>query len=76
MLGPLWLFATFEHLGMTPKILLGAADMYRFVADTPLGEETPETRDLDRDLDATIAGLAEALSEKTGRGRQKAEALP
>src|SRR5205085_8491106 len=26
--------ATFEHLGMTPLILQGAADMYRFVADT------------------------------------------
>jgi 3-hydroxyisobutyrate dehydrogenase-like beta-hydroxyacid dehydrogenase len=53
--------ATFEACGLTPKILLGAADMYRFVADTPLGHETPEERDAARDLDAVIAALAEGV---------------
>jgi 3-hydroxyisobutyrate dehydrogenase-like beta-hydroxyacid dehydrogenase len=57
--------ATFEQLGMTPKILLGAADMYRFIADTPLGAETPENRDRDRDLYDVVAGLAEALEART-----------
>jgi hypothetical protein len=56
---------TFEDLGMTPQILLGAADMYRFVAETPLGRETPETRDPNRDLDGVIRALAGALPEAT-----------
>ena len=34
--------ATFEHLGLTPKIFEGAADMYRFVETTAIGKETPE----------------------------------
>jgi len=33
---------TFEAAGLTPRILLGAADMFEFVADTPLGRESPE----------------------------------
>ena len=56
--------STFESLGMTPSILNGAADMYRFVADTPIGKETPETRDPNRGLDGVIAALAEALQER------------
>ena len=36
---------TFEGIGMTPKLFEGAADIYRFVAGTPLGKETPENRD-------------------------------
>ena len=39
---------TFEYAGMTPRMLEGAADMYRFVADTPIGKETPENRDKSR----------------------------
>ena len=33
--------------GMTPKMFQGAADIYRFVAGTSLGKETPENRDKD-----------------------------
>ena len=33
---------TFEHIGLTPKILTGAADIYRFVGKTDLAERTPE----------------------------------
>jgi 3-hydroxyisobutyrate dehydrogenase-like beta-hydroxyacid dehydrogenase len=54
---------TFDDLGLTPRILLGAADMYRFVAETPIGHETPETRDPNRGLDGVVAALAEALGE-------------
>jgi 3-hydroxyisobutyrate dehydrogenase-like beta-hydroxyacid dehydrogenase len=36
---------TFEGTGMTPKLFQGAAEIYRFVAGTPLGKETPENRD-------------------------------
>jgi 3-hydroxyisobutyrate dehydrogenase-like beta-hydroxyacid dehydrogenase len=34
--------ATFEAVGLTPRILLGAADIYRFVGDTPLADRNPE----------------------------------
>jgi 3-hydroxyisobutyrate dehydrogenase-like beta-hydroxyacid dehydrogenase len=54
--------ATFEQVGLTPKTLLGAADMYRWIATTPPGQETPENRDKDRDLDGLIAALAETLT--------------
>jgi 3-hydroxyisobutyrate dehydrogenase-like beta-hydroxyacid dehydrogenase len=50
--------ATFEQVGLTPRILLGAADMYSLIAETSLGEESPEARDLDRGLDDVIASLA------------------
>jgi 3-hydroxyisobutyrate dehydrogenase-like beta-hydroxyacid dehydrogenase len=33
---------TFEGVGMTPRMLQGAADMYEFIAQTPLGKESPE----------------------------------
>ena len=55
--------ATFGQLGMTPHIFEGVADMYRLVGDTPLGEETPETRDRERSLEETIRLLAEALKQ-------------
>ncbi len=55
--------ATFGQLGMTPHILEGVADMYRLVGDTPLGEETPESRDRERPLEETIRLLAEALKQ-------------
>jgi 3-hydroxyisobutyrate dehydrogenase-like beta-hydroxyacid dehydrogenase len=53
--------ATFAALGMTPDILQGAADIYRMVADTPIGRESPEERDPNRDLDGVIAALAAAI---------------
>ena len=52
----------FADLGMTPRILLGAADMYQFIASTPIGRETPEDRDRERDLDGIVAALAEELT--------------
>ena len=39
---------TFEGAGMTPRMFHGAADMYEFIAATPLGKETPESRDKTR----------------------------
>ncbi len=39
---------TFGGTGMTPKMFEGAADIYRFVAGTKLGRETPEKRDRSR----------------------------
>jgi 3-hydroxyisobutyrate dehydrogenase-like beta-hydroxyacid dehydrogenase len=54
---------TFEDLGLTPKIYLGAADVYRFVGQTDLAEETPETRDKNRTLDQMIEILAKASQQ-------------
>jgi hypothetical protein len=53
--------ATFEGLGMTPKILEGAADMYRFVKSTPLGALT--SRDPHPPLDHVIETLASHRGE-------------
>lgn len=51
---------TFEDLGLTPKIYQGAADIYRFVGETAVANETPETLDRTR----TLEGLIEILAEK------------
>ena len=53
--------ATFGQLRMTPHILEGVADMYRLMGGTPLGDETPESRDQERSLEETIRLLAEAV---------------
>jgi 3-hydroxyisobutyrate dehydrogenase-like beta-hydroxyacid dehydrogenase len=50
--------ATFNAVGLTPRIYEGAADMYRFVGQTPLADETPETLDRDRTLAQVIEVLA------------------
>ena len=52
---------TFADLGLTPKIHQGAADIYRLVSQTPLGEETPESRDTSRTLAQMVALLARSL---------------
>ncbi len=49
--------ATFEHLGLTPRILQGAADMFRFVGDTPLANQT--SREPDPDLGVMLRVLAQ-----------------
>lgn len=49
---------TFGSLGLTPLILEGAADLYRFVGDTPLADETPENYDKSRTLEQLIETLA------------------
>lgn len=51
---------TFEGAGMTPRILLGAADMYEMIAKTALGKESPEAaRALGRDGQSIVNGLAD-----------------
>jgi 3-hydroxyisobutyrate dehydrogenase-like beta-hydroxyacid dehydrogenase len=39
---------TLAAAGITPKVFQGAAEIYRFVASTALGQETPENRDKSR----------------------------
>jgi len=50
---------TLGTAGMTPKMFQGAADIYRFVAGTSLGKETPEERDKTRDGKDVVRLLAE-----------------
>lgn len=59
--------ATFEEVGLTPRMLLGAADMYTWIATTGPGHETPENRDKDRDLDGLVAALADSLTPTGAR---------
>ncbi len=59
--------ATFASLGMTPNIFQGAADLYQFIAETPIGKESPESRDRSRGLDGVVAALADALREDAGK---------
>jgi 3-hydroxyisobutyrate dehydrogenase-like beta-hydroxyacid dehydrogenase len=50
---------TFEDCGLTPKTYLGAAEIFDFVAHTPLGRITPEQwRDERRAFEQVIAELA------------------
>jgi len=57
--------ATFASLGMTPNIFQGAAALYQFIAETPIGKESPETRDRNRNLDGVVAALAGVLEKET-----------
>ena len=52
---------TFAHLGMTPHLFEGVAEMYRLIGSSPLGEEFPESRDRERTFTETIRQLAEHL---------------
>lgn len=54
---------TFAQLGMTPKLFEGVAEMYEFIGSTPLGAESPETRDRDRTFVETIQQLAEHVGK-------------
>jgi 3-hydroxyisobutyrate dehydrogenase-like beta-hydroxyacid dehydrogenase len=52
------LAATYQDIGLTPRMLAGAADMYRDVSQTALGHECPEDqRKLDRSFDTFIGML-------------------
>lgn len=49
---------TLGSSGVTPKVFEGAADIFSFVAATPLGKETPEGRDKSRTGRDVVASLA------------------
>jgi hypothetical protein len=53
---------TLDASGMTPKMFQGAADIYRFVAGTSLGKETPENRDKTREGMDVVRLLAQERS--------------
>ncbi len=52
---------SFGDVGLTPKILEGAADLYRFVGDTHLANRTPEDTSPLPSLEETLAILVEHL---------------
>ncbi|HYH11481.1 MAG TPA: DUF1932 domain-containing protein, partial [Thermomicrobiales bacterium] len=54
----------FNDLGMTPDLLNGAAEIYRMVAATPIGKESPENRDPNRDMYGVVAALADAVAQR------------
>lgn len=54
---------TFEYVGLTPKILAGAADMYRFVGETDLADRTPEDSDPLPTLSEVVPILADNLKK-------------
>lgn len=54
---------TFADVGLTPTIYEGAANMYRFVGQSPLAEETAETRDKNRTLARVVEILALQLEQ-------------
>jgi 3-hydroxyisobutyrate dehydrogenase-like beta-hydroxyacid dehydrogenase len=54
---------TFEGVGLTPRILQGAADMYEYIAETPLGRESPEdARKKGRTGPDIVVGLADGTA--------------
>ena len=55
--------ATFSHLGLTHHLFRGVTDMYRLIGSTPLGDETPESRNRDRSLEETMQLLAEWVGQ-------------
>ena len=50
--------ATFAELGLTPKILDGAADVFRFVGDTQLADLQPEDQEAFPNMQEVIAVLS------------------
>jgi len=54
----------FADLGLTPRILQGAGDLFAFVAGTPIGKEAPEARDTGRDLAGVVRALADDLTSE------------
>ena len=54
---------TFASLGVTPLFHMGAAEIYRVLATTPFGLETPETIDHERSAWETIKVAADYMNK-------------
>jgi len=60
---------TFNDVGLDPQIFMGAAETYRLVAGTPLGQEVPENRTFGftaEEVAEIVAGALEAGLPQTG----------
>jgi hypothetical protein len=53
--------STFAQVGLTPQFHKAASEIFRFVGQTQLAEETPENRDTGRTLEQTIGVFAKCL---------------
>ena len=58
---------TQESVGLPPQMMQGAARLYEWIARTPLGKETPETRDQAMNRTAMVDQLAAALTKTKAR---------
>lgn len=56
--------ATFASVGLPPGMLQGAADVYRFVGQSPLGRERTEERTQGNTLADAVDGLARTLGKR------------
>jgi 3-hydroxyisobutyrate dehydrogenase-like beta-hydroxyacid dehydrogenase len=56
---------TFGDVGLTPKMLAGAAEMYRFVGKTHLADRTPEDRSPLPSLREMLATLVDQLPDES-----------
>jgi 3-hydroxyisobutyrate dehydrogenase-like beta-hydroxyacid dehydrogenase len=54
---------TYEGLGLTPKMLHGAADMHRLISETPLADQSP--REKDPPVDIILETLQKHLANST-----------
>ena len=54
--------STFDHVGVTPNMHQGAADVFRLLSETPFALETPETIDKLRTAADTISVVARSVS--------------
>jgi 3-hydroxyisobutyrate dehydrogenase-like beta-hydroxyacid dehydrogenase len=59
---------TFEQVGLTPQILAGAADMYRFIGQTALADRTPEETEPLPTLAEMLASLVDYLPQRQHEG--------
>lgn len=55
---------TFGSVGVTPDLHTGAAEVFRMIAESDLGEERTDTLDRDRTLQQTVSRLAGSLKPK------------
>lgn len=54
---------TFNRIGLSPRMMSGSADIYRFVASTPLANRTPEDPTPPPTLDQVIGELVQHLTD-------------
>lgn len=57
--------ATYERAGVSPGFHEGAEHIFRLIAESPIGDERPETVDRDRTLEETVAIFAEEARRRT-----------
>ena len=58
--------ATYEHAGVTSHFHLGAVEIFRMIAESPIGHERPETIDKKRSLEETVKIFVEGLRQIDG----------